>query len=145
MANPRKDTWAVQTLNFDVGLREKERKWLSLELLNEISEQLSERADELGEKRNLNPWLAKLWLMNQLAEMTKTAVHLTAGEAFAHGASFANIARAVNKSTSNIRRDFPQVDDIAAAQEQANSSGKDISITIDDWTFNVSPEPALEA
>jgi len=128
---PKADTAALNRLNFDSQLQKKWDTWITLTLLADMPGVLDTGSEGLSETEGLNEYLARVWLLTRLSDAIRAWVQVAAGEAYAAGASLADIGRASGKSPSNVRRDFRQLGDIAEAKRRADATGKGERILVD--------------
>lgn len=109
--------------------------WARSNALSKISEKLNAQIKEeawhlsdvlLSEYGvELCPSVASIWISDQLEKRISNTTQWLAGFALFDGDSKANIARAVGIRQQNCTVRFPQLEEVAKAQEKADKTGED--------------------
>lgn len=119
--------------------REDIRKWLRNTLITEIKNTI---ADEIHKKSwtmsnellsygvQLCPSVSAVWLSDQLEKSLGTLTEWLAAFAIYDGDSQANVMRAVELRQQAFKTHFPQIDEIITAQEKADETGEEQTITL---------------
>ena len=135
---------ALELLNNDEELQEQARIHALTELRNIITKQIIKEGHELSNTLlahgvQLCPLTASVWIANQLEQGVGAITEWLAGFAYCDGDSKANLARAVGLRQQSYSTHFPQLEEIAAAQEKADETGEPQNILIHGDPFTIFP------
>jgi len=107
------------------------------------AETISPEDSDVLESMSLNPALAKVWLLTQVSDAVKLCTEMAAGEALAAGLPLADIGRAAGKSTSNVRRDFPLIEQFSSAAQASRQTGEPIRGRTRYWGWSVGADGSI--
>lgn len=119
------------------------------ELRNMITNQIVEEGHELSDELmkygvRLCPKVAMVWIANELENNVGAITEWLAGFAYWEGDSKANLARAVGIRQQSYATHFRQLEEIAAAQNKADETGQDQTISLRGAPFIIHPGPSEE-
>ncbi len=135
---------ALELLDGDQELHDWARNKALAELRNSITEQIVKEGHELSNTLlaygvQLCPLTASVWISNQLEQSVGAITEWLAGFAYCDGDSKANLARAVGIRQQSYASHFPQLEEIAAAQDKADETNKPQNIQLRGDPFTVYP------
>lgn len=135
---------ALELLNSDDEIREQARIHALTDLRNIITEQIIKAGHELSNNLlaygvQLCPNTASVWIADQLEKNVSGITEWLAGFAYCDGDSKANLARAVGIRQQSYKTHFPQLEQIAAAQDKADQTGEPQDILIHGDPFTIYP------
>ena len=138
---------ALEFLESNDEIREWARNHALAELRNLITDQIVKEGHELSDNLlaygvQLCPSVSSVWIADQLEKSVGAITEWLAGFAYCDGDSKANLARAVGIRQQSYATHFPQLEEIAAAQDKADETGEPQDITLRGDPFTVYPNPS---
>lgn len=119
-----------QMLIHDTTTAEEAKRILEEDLLPTIEAELDRSAAELAERTGLPAHLIRLSLAHRLSYAARALEKVEASRARRDGASQADIARATGRNPSNVRRVYPQLDELL--QQLRDGDGR---LIVDGFSF----------
>lgn len=135
---------ALELLSNNKEIHDWARNKALTELRNIITEQIVKEGHELSNALlaygvQLCPLTASVWISNQLEQSVGAITEWLAGFAYCDGDSKANLARAVGIRQQSYTTHFPQLEEIAAAQNKADETNKPQNIQLHGDPFTIYP------
>lgn len=137
---------ALELLDSNEEIHNWARNKALTDLRNLITEHIVKEGHELSNALlaygvQLCPNTASVWISNQLEQSIDGITEWLAGFAYCDGDSKANLARAVGIRQQSYASHFPQLEEIAAAQNKADATGEKQSILLHGDLFEIYPSP----
>jgi hypothetical protein len=120
-----------QMLIHDTTTAEEAKRILEQDVLPAIEQELDRSAAELAERTGLPKHLIRLSLAHRLSYAARALEKVEASRARHDGASQADIARATGRNPSNVRRVYPQLDDLVKRMQSGIRE-----LIVDGFTFS---------